>query len=274
MSATSCPQNHCNSCALSSVCLPGEMDSRQVREVDALVRSLGPLTRGQRVFSQNTPFSSCYFVKTGAVKTVTVSERGDERILGFYLPGDVFGLSSMNRRSYSCSAIALEHTSICELPFRQLEQLARNIPQLQHHLFELMSREIANAENVSMLLSSNTAEERVIALLLNISEHHRHRKLSPLQFRLPMSRSDMGSFLGLAVETVSRILGNLHKQGLINITGRTVVLLQPAWLRRRLALDPDATGSRKDDFCWSPGHSQVVAGRTSMSSANTTGPAR
>ncbi len=274
MSAISCQQKLCTCCALSSVCLPGEMNSGQIRDVSALVRSLGPLTRGQRVFSQNTPFSSCYFVKTGAVKTVTVSERGDERILGFYLPGDVFGLSSMNRRSYSCSAIALEHTTICELPFRQLEQLARSIPALQHHLFELMSREIANAENISMLLSSNTAEERVIALLLNVSEHHHQRKLSPLQFRLPMSRSDMGSFLGLAVETVSRILGSLHKQGLINITGRTVVLLQPARLGQRLAVDPDAPATSGDDFCWSPGHSHSVAGVSRMPTANTSGTAR
>ena len=191
--------------------------------------------------------------QSGAIKTVMVSERGDEKILGFYLPGEMFGLDGISRGSYSCSAIALERSSVCEVPFERLEDLARELPHLQRHLFRLMSREISGAEELGMLLSKNTAEERIISLLLTLSSRHARRKLSPTEFRLPMPRGDIGNFLGLAVETVSRVLSRLQKVGLVKFTGRNVKILDLEALQNQLRQNPE--------LCDAPSHAYSGARR-------------
>lgn len=207
--------------------------------LDAFVKRGAAYDRGHKLFSQNELFSSAFIVKSGAVKTVKVSERGDEKILGFYLPGEMFGLDGISRGSYSCSAIALERSSVCEIPFTRLEDLARELPHLQHHLFQVMSREISGAEDLGMLLSKNTAEERIISLLLTLSSRHSRRKLSPTRFRLPMPRGDIANFLGLAVETVSRVLTRLQKQELMALNGRNIELRDVDALQRMLQQNPD-----------------------------------
>lgn len=223
----------CDRCSLSRLCLPLALNGPDMPKLDAVVKREGPYERGRKVFEQNGAFSSCYVVRSGAVKTYMTSERGDEKILGFYLPGEVFGLDGI-RGTHSCTAVALERSAICEIPFPMLESLARDLPDLQHHLFKLMSREITGAEELGMLLSKNTADERIISLLLTLSSRHARRKLSPTSFRLPMARGDIANFLGLAVETVSRVLTRLQKQELIRLNGRNVELLNLTALQNQL----------------------------------------
>lgn len=229
----------CQQCSLSSLCLPLAMSAPDMSRLDSVIKRGSAHDRGQKIFSQNDGFSATFVVKSGAVKTVMVSERGDEKILGFYLPGEMFGLDAIGRDSYSCSAVALERSSVCEIPFSRLEELAREMPHLQHHLFRVMSREISGAEELGMLLSKNTAEERIISLLLTLSSRHVRRKLSPTNFRLPMARGDIANFLGLAVETVSRVLTRLQKQELLTITGRNVQIHDLEALQHLLQQNPE-----------------------------------
>ncbi|WP_404369432.1 cyclic nucleotide-binding domain-containing protein [Marinobacter sp.] len=205
-----------------------------MKYLSAVVRKAVFFDRGQRIFSQGASFTSCFVVKSGAIKTVMTSKRGDEKILGFYLPGEMFGLDGVNAGSYACSAYALERSSVCEIPFERLEKLMSELPHLQHYLLRIMSQEIAAAEDLGMLLSVNTAEERIVSLVLTLSSRHARRRMPHLKFRLPMSRSDIANFLGLAVETVSRIFGRLQKAGLVKFSSREVEILDLSALQRQL----------------------------------------
>lgn len=243
----------CDRCSLSALCLPLAIGSPDMSKLDSVVKRGAAYDRGHKVFSQNEAFSATFVVKSGAVKTVLASERGDEKILGFYLPGEMFGLDGISRGSYSCTAVALERSSVCEIPFPRLEELARELPHLQHHLFRVMSREITGAEELGMLLSKNTAEERIISLILTLSSRHSRRKLSPTSFRLPMPRGDIANFLGLAVETVSRVLTRLQKQKWLTLSGRNVEIHDLDALRRLLQQNPE--------FCESPSQQKPARGR-------------
>lgn len=233
----------CERCSLSSLCLPLAVNNTDMDRLNAVVKRETPYNRGSAVFMQDAPFVSCYVVKSGAVKTVRISERGDEKILGFYLPGEMFGLDGLTSESYTSSAIALERSAVCEIPFHRLEELSRELPHLQHHMFRLMSQEISGAEQLGMLLSNNTAEERIISMFLTLSSRQARRKLSPTQFRLPMARGEIANFLGLALETVSRVLSRLQKQQQIKLDGRDVELLDLEALQRQLLQNPDFCGA-------------------------------
>lgn len=215
----------CNTCSLSSLCLPIAVSQDEIGHLEDIVQQGRVLDRNQPIFEQHDAFKSCYAVRSGAIKTFMVNEDGEEQITGFYLPGEIIGLDSMNADVYSCTAKALERTSVCEIPFDKIEYLASQIPSLQHHFFQLMSKEIQESHQLTMLLSKNTAEERIASLLLSLSTRFQRRKLSATRFALPMSRNDIANYLGLAVETVSRVLTRFQKLSLINLQGREVTLL-------------------------------------------------
>ncbi|ARU55170.1 cAMP-binding protein - catabolite gene activator and regulatory subunit of cAMP-dependent protein kinase [Oleiphilus messinensis] len=214
----------CNTCSLSNLCLPIAVTQNDISQLEDIIKQGKIIDRGEHIFSEHTPFRSCFAVRSGSIKTYVVSEEGEEQVTGFYLPGEIIGMDSMNTDAYSCSAKALEKSSVCEIPFDRFETLATQIPTLQHHFFQLMSKEIKESRQLSMLLSKNTAEERIASLLLSLSERFKRRKLSPTQFRLPMPRNDIGNYLGLAVETVSRVFTRFQKSGLITVQGREVTI--------------------------------------------------
>lgn len=214
----------CNECILSKLCLPIAVNQEEIDRLEDIIKQGRILNRGEYIFKQGTPFASCFAVRSGAIKTYSLSEEGEEQVNGFYLPGEIIGLDSINTNSYSCSAKALERTSVCEIPLDKLESLATQIPTLQHHFFQLMSREIQESRQLSMLLSKNTAEERIASLLLNLSSRFKSRKLSSTEFRLPMPRNDIGNYLGLAVETVSRVFTRFQNKGYITVQGREVTI--------------------------------------------------
>jgi len=214
----------CNQCSLSNLCLPIAVEQDDLYRLEEVVNQGRIVDRGELVFRQNDPFKSCFAVRGGAIKTYIVSKDGEEQVTGFYLPGEIIGLDSVNTDYYSCSAKALERSSLCEIPLDRLEELATRIPSLQQHFFQLMSREIQNSQQLSMLLGRKTAEERLASLLLSLSTRFHRRRLSPTHFRLPMARNDMANYLGLAVETVSRVLTRFQKQGLVNFQGRDCTL--------------------------------------------------
>ncbi|MCP5206079.1 MAG: fumarate/nitrate reduction transcriptional regulator Fnr [Hahellaceae bacterium] len=214
----------CHLCSLSNLCLPIAVNNTEIERLEDVIKQGKVLDRGDHIFQEHSPFRSCFAVRSGSFKTYIVTEDGEEQVTGFYLPGEIIGMDSTNTEAYSCSAKALEKSSVCEIPFEQFEDLATKIPTLQHHFFQLMSREIRDSRQLSMLLSKNTAEERIASLLLSLSERFKRRKLSPTHFRLPMPRNDIGNYLGLAVETVSRVFTRFQKTGIISVQGREVTL--------------------------------------------------
>jgi len=171
-------------------------------------------------------------VRSGSIKTVTHTQDGQEQITGFYLPGEIIGMDGLATNVYSNAAVALETSAVCEIPFSRLEELSAQIPNLQRRFFQLMSKEITNDQQLITLLSKNNADQRVAFLLLSISSRNRSRGLSTEEFHLPMSRADIGNYLGLTIETVSRVMSRLHKQKIIQLDKKHVLITDLSALRK------------------------------------------
>lgn len=218
-------QTHCKDCSLSSLCLPLSLEFEDMEALDQIVKRGRPLKKGEFLFRQGDPFTSVFAVRAGALKTFSLSDSGEEQITGFHLPSELVGMSGMDSESYPVSAQALESTSACEMPFERLEELALQVPQLRRQLMRVMSREIRDDQQMMLLLSKKNADERIAAFLVNLSARYRARGFSANQFRLPMSRNELGNHLGLAVETVSRVFTRFQQNGLIEAEGKEVTIL-------------------------------------------------
>lgn len=215
----------CNECSLSPVCLPLAVAPAQLDQLDNIIHRGRPLKRGEHLFRASDDFEAVYAVRSGAIKTYVLSDQGDEQVTGFYLPGEVLGMDGISTAHHVSNAKALETATVCEIPFSQLEGLSQKIPSLQHHFFSLMSNEIRADRELHMLLSKKNADDRVASLLLSLSARHQRRGLSQSSFRLPMSRYDIANYLGLAVETVSRIFTRFQQNGWITAEGREIEIL-------------------------------------------------
>jgi CRP/FNR family transcriptional regulator len=221
----------CGGCRLSTICIPIALQAPEIDRLDAIVQRGRPLRKGDYVFRQGQPFASVYAVRAGTLKVYTTADNGEEQVTGFYLPGEIFGMDGLAKEQHMSSAVALETAAICEIPFERLSELSTRIPSLQRHFFQLLSSEIAQDQRMIAMLGKHSAEQRIAALLLSISARNARRKLSGTSFRLPMSRSDIASYLGLTIETVSRIFSRLQKLGLLAAEQREIELLQPEQLR-------------------------------------------
>jgi len=218
------PQVSCSQCRLNSICLPISLHLDDIEKLDDIIQRGRPLHKGDYIYRAGDPFTSVYAVRTGTIKAISITNDGQEQVTGFYLPGEIVGMDGIAINSYSNSAIALETTSICEIPFSRLEELSIKVPSLQRNFFQLMSKEITHDQQLITLLSKNSAEERVASLLLSISNRNSRRQLSASAFRLPMSRADIGNYLGLTVETVSRVLSRFQKQGMLTVDKKEIAI--------------------------------------------------
>lgn len=229
-----CPHDYqisCNNCRLNTICLPLALDIHQVEQLDRIIQRSRPLQKGEHLYRQDENFESVYAVRSGSVKAYSITDNGQEQVTGFYFPGEILGMDGIAKNKYASSARALETSSICEIPFDKLGELSTRIPSLQKHFFQLMSQEIAEDQQLLTLLSKNTADQRVAALLLSISARNKRRKLSAANFRLPMSRTDIGNYLGLTVETVSRVLSRFQKMGVLGVDNKEITIADPDALR-------------------------------------------
>jgi CRP/FNR family transcriptional regulator, anaerobic regulatory protein len=215
----------CNECSLNPICLPLAVSLDELDELENIMRRGRPLKRGEHLFRASDPFESVFAVRSGAVKSYALSEEGEEQVTGFYLPGEIVGMDGISTAHHMSSAKALETASVCEIPFTKLEELSSKIPKLQHHFFSLMSREIQADRELHMLLSKKSADDRIASLLLSLSARQQRRGLSAQRIRLPMSRYDIANYLGLAVETVSRIFTRFQQQGMLAVEGREIEIL-------------------------------------------------
>ncbi len=222
----------CQTCSLYELCLPLGLENKDLDELDRIVKRQRPLQRGNYLFHVGDPFKSVYAIRTGSVKTYTCNDEGDEQVTGFHLPGELVGLDAITSGRHPCAARALETTSLCEIPFSRLEELSSHIPGLQRQLLRLMSREILEEQNMMVWLGKKTAEQRLALLLLRIARNQHERHFSPYEFNLSMSRTDIGNYLGLAVETISRLFSRFQQDGILTVERKHVVIQDMDRLRQ------------------------------------------
>ncbi len=220
-------QAHCKDCSLAGLYLPLSLNMEDMDALDQIVKRGRPLKKGEFLFRQGDMFNSVFAVRSGALKTFSLSDAGEDQITGFHLPSELVGLSGMDTEAYPVSAQALETTSVCEIPFERLDELSILLPQLRRQLMRVMSREIRDDQQMMMLLSKKTADERIATFLVNLSARFRARGFSANQFRLAMSRNEIGNYLGLAVETVSRVFTRFQQNQLLEAEGKSVHILDP-----------------------------------------------
>jgi CRP/FNR family transcriptional regulator len=221
----------CADCKLKGGCFPIAAEVPTVSAFDAIVQRAQPFQKGDYIYRQGQPFTTVYAVRSGAVKAQSISANGEEQITGFYMPGEIFGMDGLGRNRYPTSVIALDTSAVCAIPFDRLRELSISIPTLQGQVLQLMSQAIVADQEMITLLSKYTAERRIAVLLQRVSQHQASRKMSPTKLRLPLSRIDISCYLGLTVETVSRIFGRFQKIGLLMLDNREVDILSTKWLQ-------------------------------------------
>ncbi|MDF0605328.1 fumarate/nitrate reduction transcriptional regulator Fnr [Neisseriaceae bacterium TC5R-5] len=221
----------CSNCSLKELCLPIGLSDTEMALLDDVIRQGHKLKRGDYLFRSGDAFKSLFAVRTGFFKTSVSSQDGREQVTGFHMSGELMGLDGIADSVYGCDAMALEDSEVCELPFGRMESLGREIPSLQHHFFRLMSREIVHDQGLMLLLGNMKAEERLAAFLLNLSQRLAYRGFAANDFILRMSREQIGSFLGLKLETVSRTLSKFHQQGWISVDHKHIQLLAVSELK-------------------------------------------
>jgi CRP/FNR family transcriptional regulator len=197
----------------------------EVEHLDSIVQRSRPLRKNEHLFSAGDAFECVYAVRSGSLKSYTISEDGIEQITGFHLPGEIVGLDAINGGQHPSFSKALETSAVCSIPFDKLQILASELPALQKQLFKVMSQEIREDQELLMLLNKKAADERLAAFLINLSQRFGRRGLSSLKFRLTMTRSDIGNYLGLAVETVSRLLTKFQQNHYIGVQDKEIEIL-------------------------------------------------
>ena len=215
----------CQDCRIKQLCLPVMLAESEVAHLDTIVHRGRPISKGQHLIQAGDSFSGVYAVRSGSIKTYTISVDGLEQITGFYLPGEIIGFDAISSGVYPGFAKSLETSSVCEIPFSRLEQLASEIPGLQRQIFRTMSEEIVKDQDLMLQLNKKSAEQRFGSFLVNLSFRFGRRGLSTQRFRLPMARSDISNYLGLAVETISRLIAQLQDDGLVDVNKREVEIL-------------------------------------------------
>jgi len=215
-------KNACSNCSLREMCLPAGLDSGEMERMDRLVTHRRRLRRGTGLYHAGEPLAGLFAIRSGFMKSCVLHDDGREQVAGFHMAGDLLGLDAIGSGNHTCDTVALEDTEVCEIPFTSLEQLSREMPSLQHQLHRIMSREIVRDHGVMLLLGSMSAGERLAAFLLNLSQRFAARGYSPSEFRLRMTREEMGSYLGLKLETVSRTLSSFQERGLIEVRQKQV----------------------------------------------------
>ncbi|MEJ2399360.1 MAG: fumarate/nitrate reduction transcriptional regulator Fnr [Gammaproteobacteria bacterium] len=231
----------CSQCSLSQLCMPRGLSEAEFDTLSSIIKRERPLQKGETLFELGQPFKSLYAIRTGSVKVFLPTNEGEEQIVGFHMPGELLGFDGMSQENHSCSAIALETTSVCELPYNTMHDLCQKLPELNDHFMALMSHEIVDEHAMMLMLARKTAEARMATFLVNISLRFSRRGFSSTEFNLPMSRNDIANYLGLAVETVSRIMTHLQDDGMIHVERRFVSILDMPRLKKLAGLGADET---------------------------------
>jgi CRP/FNR family transcriptional regulator len=212
----------CSSCHLRELCLPCGMQGDDIERLDNMMFSRRRLKAGQTLYRAGDRFDFIYAVRSGTFKTSLDLSDGREQVSGFYLGGELMGLDGVAHGKHASSATALEDAEVCAIPYARLSELSAANAGMQHIVSRLMSREIVREHSLMLLLGSMNAEERLAAFLLNLSQRLKARGYSPTEFHLRMSRAEIGSYLGMKLETVSRTFSAFQQQGVLEVDKRHI----------------------------------------------------
>lgn len=212
----------CVDCRLSELCLPYGLNKDEISELSIIVKSKRPLRADEFLYHQGDQCQNLYAVRSGSFRSYICNTDGTEQTIGFYLPGEIMGLDSLQTGRFSCNVIALETATVCELPLDSLNELAGKVPALQSQLIRIVGREIATDHDKIILLGHRTAREKMATFLLMLSQRYKALGFSSTEFNMTMHRHDIANFLGLTIETVSRQLADLSKNGIITVKQRGV----------------------------------------------------
>jgi CRP/FNR family transcriptional regulator len=205
--------------------MPIDLSQDDLERIDRIIGARRKVKRGEMLYHNGEKFSNLYAIRTGFFKTCITSEDGSDQVTGFQMAGEVIGLDGIVHDHHTCDAVALEDAEICAMPFGQIEDLSREVTALQHHVHKIMSREIVREHGVMLLLGSMRAEERLAAFLLSLAQRLHARGFSKSELVLRMTREEIGSFLGLKLETISRTFSKFVDDGIVDVKQRHVHIL-------------------------------------------------
>mgnify|MGYP000444019542 CR=1 FL=1 len=214
----------CAYCSVRHLCLPVSVGKKEINIIDELVARRPLLKKGDYLFHSADKFQSLFAIKSGAIKTYGNTRDGREQITGFHFAGELIGLDAIGNNTHNCNAVTLEKTVVCELPYKNIESINLLIPGVQREITRLMSLEIHNDEEMLMAIGSMRAEQRVACFLFSLYRRLMLRNKQKSIFRLPMTREEIGNYLGLSLETVSRRMSSLHEEGIIEVENRLIKL--------------------------------------------------
>lgn len=215
----------CGQCNLNELCFPHGMAPEDMTKLDSVVEQRRPLQKNDHLYREGDDAHAIYAVRSGSVKTIVESPNGDEQIVGFHLPGELLGLDGFMDDKHTCTAIALETTSVCVMPMPKLEGLCTQLPGLQHQMRRIMGKEVTEEHQMLLMLGKMNAEEKIATFLLSISRRMEERHWKATEFVLSMPRQDIANYLGLAVETVSRLFAQYQESEIIRVDRRRISIL-------------------------------------------------
>ena len=217
---------HCQSCSFSHLCLPVSLSKNELESLDDIIERKRPLHKHDKLVNAGDKFTSLFAVRSGSFKSYISDKDGVEQVIGFHFPGDIIGFDALRDDVHQSYSQALETAMVCELPYETLEQVSNDYPKLRQQIMRFMSAEIKNDHDLMMLLSKRSAEERLLHFLNHLSERFDERGYSSKQFNLSMTRNEIGNYLGLTVETISRLLNRFDKQGILAVNGKFITINQ------------------------------------------------
>jgi CRP/FNR family transcriptional regulator len=220
----------CAGCSLHQLCLPMGLDDSDMERLDRII-GRRRLARDETLYRMGDPFKNLYAIRFGHFKTCRVNPGGEQQVTGFQMAGELLGMDAISADQHHCSAVALEDSEVCEIPFTRLEDLFAHMPTLLHHFHRIMSQEIAREQNVMFILGNMRAEQQFSAFVVNLASRYAARGYSSTSFQLRMSREDIGNYLGLTIESISRLLSRFRKRGLLRVDKREVEILDPIRLK-------------------------------------------
>ncbi len=215
----------CKQCNLRELCFPHGMNDEDLANLDAVVEQPKPLHKNEFLYRDGDKSRAMYAVRSGCVKTMTESANGEEQIVGFHLAGELLGLDGFGEGHHTCNAVALETSSVCELPLDDLEALCHKVPGLQKQMRRIMGKEVAEDHKMLLLLGKMTSEERLASFLLSLAARMEERHWKETEFNLSMPRQDIANYLGMAVETVSRLFASFQSEKIIEVDRRHITIL-------------------------------------------------
>ncbi len=221
----------CSTCSMHQLCLPMGLHPSDMDKLDQIIGRRRKVPRDGHLYRVGDPFTNLYAIRLGHFKTHQINPSGDQQITGFQMAGELLGMDAISTDRHHCNAIALEDSEVCEIPFVRLEGLFGEMPTLLHHFHRMMSQEITREQSVMLLLGNMRAEQRFAAFLTNLSSRYAVRGYSSTNFQLRMTREEIGNYLGLTIESISRLLSKFKKQGWIKVNNRELELVDPATLK-------------------------------------------